>query len=239
MLSVRASALGELAGKLVLDFGAGGGRHAFWAATQHASVVAVDLAFDEIVNAPPFFDALLAEDPENGKGFAVQASGLQLPFAGGTFDVVIASEVFEHIFDDASAMAEIARVVKPEGVVCVTVPRFFPEAVYWLLSAEYHNAPGGHLRIYRRSQIIRLVRKAGLGVYSSHHAHAFHTPYWLIRCLVGVANTDSRLYRVYHRFLVWDITKKPRFTAMLERFLNPIGGKSFVLYARKGSSVLR
>ncbi|TAN21158.1 MAG: class I SAM-dependent methyltransferase [Actinomycetota bacterium] len=239
MLSVRASVLGNLAGKLVLDFGAGAGRHAFWAATQHASVVAVDLAFNEIVNAPPFFEALLADDPENGKGFAVQASGLQLPFAGNTFDVVIASEVFEHIPDDASAMAEIVRVAKPGGVVCVTVPRFFPEAIYWLLSTEYHNAPGGHLRIYRRSQINNLVQVAGLGVYRTHHAHALHTPYWLIRCLVGVTNEDSRLYRLYHRFLVWDITKKPRTTALLERVLNPIGGKSFVLYARKDSGVRR
>src|SRR3712207_8881866 len=46
-------------------------------------------------------------------------------------DRVIASEVLEHIPDDARAMAEIARVLKPGGTVAVTVPRFGPERVCW------------------------------------------------------------------------------------------------------------
>ncbi len=238
MLSVRPSKLGDIYAKKVLDFGAGAGRHAFWAVTQGAKVVAVDIALEEIESAPAFFEALAADNPGCGYGFAVQASGLQLPFADSTFDVVIASEVFEHIPDDKAAMAEIARVMTPGGTVCVTVPRFLPESLYWLVSSEYHNVPGGHIRIYRRSEVIRLAKEAGLGVYSLHHAHALHTPYWLIRCLVGVNNTKSRSYRLYHRFLVWDITRKPRFIKLLERVLNPLGGKSLVLYARKDSSAV-
>ncbi|NNN18822.1 MAG: class I SAM-dependent methyltransferase [Acidimicrobiaceae bacterium] len=233
MLSVRDSELGDLSDRCVLDFGAGTGRHAFWAVTKRANVAAVDINFGEIANVPDYFKALLEHDPSYGHGFAVQASGLELPFAGCSFDVVIASEVFEHISDDKAAMNEITRVVKPGGIVCVTVPRFFPETLYWLISPEYHNVPGGHIRIYRRSQVVKLVQGAGLRVYSQHHSHALHTPYWLIRCLVGVNNTTSRMYQIYHRFLVWDITKKPKSTALLEKVLNPIGGKSFVLYARK------
>ena len=238
MLTVRASKLGDISAKNVLDFGAGAGRHAFWAVTQGAKVVAVDIALDEIKSAPAFFEALAAENPGFGAGIAVQASGLRLPFADSTFEVVIASEVFEHIPDDRAAMAEIVRVTKPGGTVCVTVPRFFPEWVYWLVSSEYHNVPGGHIRIYRRSQVVRLAEEAGLEVYSLHHAHALHTPYWLIRCLVGVNNTKSRSYRIYHRFLIWDITRKPKVTNLLEKVLNPLGGKSLVLYARKVSGAL-
>ncbi len=233
MLTVRASKIGEIRGKLVLDFGAGAGRHAFWAVTQGANVAAVDISFDEIENAPDFFKVLASDSPGNGIGFAVQASGMALPFRDGLFDIVIASEVFEHIADDTAVMCEIARVMKPGGTICVTVPRFLPESIYWQISSEYHNAPGGHIRIYRRSQVINLAEKAGFGVFAAHHAHALHTPYWLIRCLVGVDNTESIFYRMYHRFLVWDITKKPKLTAILERLLNPLGGKSLVIYARK------
>lgn len=233
MLSVRASALGDITGKLVLDFGAGAGRHAFWAVTQGANVVAVDISIDELGSAPEFFEALRDGDPKCGIGHAVQASGLRLPFADSVFDLVIASEVLEHVEDDRSAIQEIGRVLKPGGILCVTVPRFLPELVYWRLSSEYHNSPGGHIRIYRRSQVLRLARLAGLVVYRTHHSHALHTPYWFIRCLVGVGNVDARSYRLYHRFLVWDITSKPRSTAMLERLLNPIGGKSLVVYAKK------
>lgn len=236
MLSVRGSVVGEIRGKLVLDFGAGAGRHAFWAVTQGADVIAVDIAFTEIENAPDFFRVLAEDDPQNGRGFAVQASGMELPFPDGSFDTVIASEVFEHIPDDRGAMCEIARVLKPGGMLCITVPRFLPEAAYWLISKEYHDTPGGHIRIYRRSQVLGLARGAGFKIAMVHYAHALHTPYWLIRCLVGVDNTSSRLFRVYHKFLVWEITRKPRWTELLERALNPLGGKSLVVYARKEPS---
>ena len=75
------------------------------------------------------------------------------PFADGTFDRVIASEVLEHIPDDVAAMRELARVLKPGGTMAVTVPRCVPEAVNWALSDEYHDTPGGHVRIYRRSTL--------------------------------------------------------------------------------------
>ena len=62
----------------------------------------------------------------------------------------MASEVLEHIPDDVTAMAEIARVLKPGGRVAVTVPRYGPERICWALSDEYHANEGGHIRIYRR-----------------------------------------------------------------------------------------
>ena len=84
-----------------------------------------------------------------------RATPLRLPFADGTFDRVIASEVLEHIPDDAAAMAELARVLRPGGTMAVTVPRCGPEVVNWVLSDEYHDVPGGHVRIYRRSDAPR------------------------------------------------------------------------------------
>lgn len=237
MLSVKENKLGSLKGKMVLDFGAGAGRHAYWAYMNHADVVAVDISYSEVGTVRQYFDALLQDDPSLGHASVVQASGLDLPFGDEVFDVVIASEVFEHIADDRGAMAEISRVLKSGGLLAMSVPRFFPELIYWLISSEYHNVPGGHIRIYRRGQLKRLISLGGLTRYASHHAHALHTPYWLIRCLVGVTNTESRTYQLYHRFLVWDITKKPRSTAFIERILNPIAGKSLVMYAKKDADV--
>lgn len=231
MLSVRESDLGSLEGKWVLDFGSGAGRHAYWAFSRGANVVAVDLSMDELNQAPAYFEALSQEQTKNRIGLAIQASGLALPFDSESFDVVIASEVLEHIHNDHEALTEIARVIKPGGVLAVSVPRFFPELAYWKISSQYHNVPGGHIRIYRRSGLVELLGNCGFRVYRTHHAHALHTPYWLIRCIVGVDNTKSRLYRSYHRFLVWDITKKPRVTAEIERILNPVLGKSLVAYS--------
>lgn len=233
MLSVRESKIGDIDGRRVLDFGAGAGRHAYWAFTKNADVVAVDISFDELSDAPQYFDGLKSAQGGNNLGSAVQASGLDLPFSNCSFDVVIASEVFEHIRNESAALDEITRVLRPGGILAVSVPRFWPEAMYWAISSEYHNVEGGHIRIYRRSSLRRLIREGGFRVYCSHHSHSLHTPYWLIRCLVGIDNEESSLYRVYHKFLVWDITKKPKLTRYLDAALNPIFGKSLVVYAVK------
>jgi hypothetical protein len=126
-------------------------------------------------------------------------------------------------------------VLRPGGTLAVTVPRWFPERVCWALADEYHapHVPDGHVRVYRRHQLAGRVRAAGLAVTGSHHAHALHTPYWWLKCAVGVDRDDARAVQAYHRFLVWDITRRPLLTRALDHLLNPVLGKSLVLYARK------
>ncbi len=54
-------------------------------------------------------------------------------------------------------------------------------------------------------------------------------------CAVGPNRPieGNRLVRIYHRFLTWDIVKAPRTTRTLDRILNPVLGKSLVVYATK------
>jgi SAM-dependent methyltransferase len=149
------------------------------------------------------------------------------------FDRVIAAEVLEHIGDDQGALHEIARVLRPGGLLAVTVPAWLPERICWGLSDDYHNVPGGHVRIYTRAELEVKLRRAGLTVGGHHHAHGLHSPYWWLKCVVGVGDDDHPLARAYHRLLVWDIIKRPAPTRMAERALNPLIGKSLVFYARK------
>ena len=67
----------------------------------------------------------------------------------------------------------------------------------------------------------------------SHFAHSIHTPYWWFKCLTGPDRTDVRLVNLYHRLLVWDMMKHPPVTRFLDRLLNPVLGKSLVMYFRK------
>jgi SAM-dependent methyltransferase len=163
----------------------------------------------------------------------------RLPFADGAFDRVIASEVMEHINDDAAAVTELARVLRPGGTIAVTVPSQFPEKVCWSLSEDYYapKAAGGHVRIYRRQQLVNMLQTAGMEPAGHHRVHALHSPYWWLRCLVGPNRpiADSRLVALYHRLLAWDIEKAPRLTRWAERALNPLLGKSLVVYAIKPS----
>ena len=72
-----------------------------------------------------------------------------------------------------------------------------------------------------------------LTVGDHHHAHALHSPYWWLKCAVGVHDDNHRLAAAYHKLLVWDIMRKPTVTQLADRALNPLIGKSLVVYASK------
>ena len=235
MLTVDFDRLGLLAGDRVLDMGCGAGRHAFEMYRRGADVIAFDQDADELAKVGELFAAMRAEGevPDSGDADIKEGDALALPFADGEFDRVVAAEVLEHIPADIQAIDELVRVLRPGGTLAVSVPRWFPEIVCWKLSEDYHNTPGGHIRIYSDKELISKLRNAGLEFDGKDYAHGLHTPYWWIKCAVGVRNDDHPLARAYHRLLVWEIMKNPRALQVAGKVLDPVIGKSMVLYFRK------
>lgn len=91
----------------------------------------------------------------------VQADATLLPFADSSFDGVICSETIEHIPHDDSAISEIARVLRPEGILLMTVPNLWNAAR--LLEMVKHQdfrvrMMTGHLREYTPSHLRSLLR---------------------------------------------------------------------------------
>jgi SAM-dependent methyltransferase len=236
MLTADYDKLGLHDGETMLDLGCGFGRHAFEAARRGAVVVALDAGHDEVEGVFAMFAAMVAAgelSSETSHTATVQGDALHLPFADATFDRVICSEVLEHIPDDVGAMEELVRVLRPGGTMAVTVPRFGPELINWALSDQYHNVPGGHIRIYRRSVLESRLRSAGLTVKGHHYAHGLHSPYWWIKCLVGTTNETNAVVKAYHRLLVWEIMKKPLVLRLADKVFSPLMGKSIVVYLTK------
>ena len=227
--------LGLQHGRSVLDIGCGSGRHTA-EAYRYSGITAIgaDRNRDDLQAARDrleFHDRLEAHG--GGAWCLAAADALALPFAGQAFDVVICSEVLEHIPNHRRAVREIVRVLKPGGTLVVSVPRWFPERICWALSREYHQANQGHVRIYRGKPLKQMLEANGVVAFAGHHAHSLHTPYWWLKCLLGPTRTDAHAVNLYHRFLTWDILQQPRLTRWLERLLNPILGKSLVLYFKK------
>jgi SAM-dependent methyltransferase len=217
------------------DVGAGAGRHSFEALRRGADVTAVDLDEVELKAVAEMFDALIAagEVPSGGRGQVRVGDVCELPYPDGAFDCVLASEILEHVPDDDRAVAELVRILAPGGLLAVTVPRWWPEKVCWALSDEYHANEGGHIRIYRARDLQAKLVQAGLIAIHRHHAHALHSPYWWLKCLVGVEREQHPAVAAYHRLLVWDLMKAPALTRIPERLLNPLVGKSVALYFTK------
>jgi SAM-dependent methyltransferase len=235
MLTVDFDRLGVGPGTQVIDVGAGAGRHSFEAYRRGAQVIAFDQDKEELENVSTMFEAMAAagEAPAGAQAEAVAGDALALPYADGTFDVVIASEILEHVPADEAAIAELVRVLKVGGRLAVTVPRWLPERLCWLLSDEYHANEGGHIRIYKADELRAKVEARGMRFTHTHHAHALHSPYWWIKCAVGVEKTQHPAVSAYHRLLVWDMMSAPALTRTAEAALNPLIGKSVALYFEK------
>ena len=235
MITVDFSRLTVNSGDRILDIGCGSGRHTCAAyLLKGVRVTGADLSLKDLKEARErlnFHDQL----GEHGGGIwnLSAADVTRLPFPDACFDLVICSEVLEHIPDHEKAMREITRVLKHGKPLVVSVPRYLPERICWALSDAYFNANQGHVRIYRKRELIDRLERAGTRFLSLHYAHSIHSPYWWLKCFVGPTRTNSAAVNLYHRLLTWDIMKKPWITGFMDRLLNPVLGKSVVLYLQK------
>ena len=231
MLTVRIEALNLASGDQFLDIGCGEGRHCH--AVQmltEAQAIGVDLDEPSLELARQ----RAQEVDSNGPLAQFQsADASALPFADGSFDAAICSEVLEHVPDMASLIAEAARVLRPGAIFAVTVPRVWTERICWKLASGpggYSDQPGGHIRIVDPKTLNKEIEAQGFRFMSSHHAHALHTPYWWLKTAFWSRRDDHPLVRAWHRLLVWDMMEKPALTRVLERLLNPLMGKSVAMY---------
>ena len=163
VLTVDFDRLGLRPGDRVLDMGCGAGRHAFEMYKRGADVIAFDQDADELATVREWFAAMreAGEVPAGAEADVKEGDALALPFADGEFDRVVAAEVLEHIHADVDAIKELVRVLRPGGTLAISVPRWLPEVVNWKLSDDYHNAEGGHIRIYTAEELVDKVTKAG------------------------------------------------------------------------------
>ena len=240
MLTVDFDRLGIGPGSKVIDVGCGAGRHSFEAYRRGADVVAFDQNAAELGEVDTLFRAMAdaGEAQPSAHAETVVGDARALPYPDGTFDCVIASEILEHVRADDAVIAELIRVLKVGGQLAVTVPRWLPEQVCWLLSDDYHSNEGGHIRIYRANQLRGKIAGRGMTFTHSHHSHALHSPFWWLKCAVGVDNSGHPAVAAYHKILVWDIMRRPLLTRVAESTLNPLIGKSVALYFEKPVSAV-
>jgi len=133
-------------GRKVLDVGAGSGTFSKLLTARGFDVTSTDVT-----------DEALRVLRERVSGSVAQADATSLPFEASSYDAVILAEVLEHLEDDERAVAEAARVLRPGGILGITVPRnpaWFSKSDRW----------AGHVRRYTREQLESRVAAAGFEI---------------------------------------------------------------------------
>lgn len=121
-----------------------------------------------------------------------KADATKLPFENETFDKVLCTEALEHIENDRKVLSEIYRVLKPKGIVLITVPNknypFFWDPVNWLLERSLHtHIPSriwwlagiwaDHIRLYTESELVSKLQSTRFTIQnvwrSTHYSFPF------------------------------------------------------------------
>ncbi|MHA1208736.1 MAG: class I SAM-dependent methyltransferase [Candidatus Freyarchaeota archaeon] len=232
MLTVKLNLLQILEKDVVLDAGCGAGRHTMEASKWHSSkFVAVDRSLSELKRLKYVLDLMAEKGELNGNVVLIVGDVLQLPFKDEAFTKIICTEVLEHLHEDVKGMEEMVRVLKNHEEMVVSVPTPYTEHLFGNLSYEYFRTPGGHVRIYKKKELLQKLRKSGLRILYICREHAFHSIFWMLKCLCGLDNQDALIPALWEKLLIFSTQIK--LLKKIENFWNNLFPKSIVVYTRK------
>lgn len=169
----------RLGPRKILDVGCGDGRLAR-AIRVHCS--------DVVIHGCDLSAVALARSEGLDRQYVVDLDGGVLPEPSGSFDLVIASEVIEHLIQPDRVLSELTRVLRPGGHILLTVPnvafwRFRVQALRGHVPSV--TADDRHLHSFNASLLEQLVWKAGLQVVR----------------LTGLRQRFNRLSQLYFKLL--------------------------------------
>ena len=157
----------------ILDVGCGTGANLLML-SKYGNAEGVDISEDA-----------LAFCRERGLDKVRLGAGEELPYDDGTFDLVTAFDVVEHMDDDLAGLSEMRRVLRPDGRVLLFVPTFM---FLWGLQDDVSN----HRRRYRLSELRRVLERAGFEIERTTYANiTFFLPILLIRKLMRLTGIKA------------------------------------------------
>lgn len=166
---------------------------------------------------------------QRGEFALVQARLEALPFRSNTFDAITALDVLEHLPDDRPALRELRRVLKPDGVLIITVPAY---RFLW----SKHDIALHHYRRYTARELRARLHEAGFEVRKlSYAVSLLFVPILLFRWLDRLRRTPpaATLVPVGKRLNRWLIQLQDWESRLLQRVNLPFG-VSLVAVACKG-----
>jgi 2-polyprenyl-3-methyl-5-hydroxy-6-metoxy-1,4-benzoquinol methylase len=200
----------------VLDIGCGTGAIDFYLANNGISVVGIDISTKAVRNARL-----------NAKNFGL---ALKTKFninhfphdkIEGKYDLVICSEVLEHLVDDSKAVNKIFELLKSGGLAVLSSPSI-NSPIYKLGLARNHDKEVGHLRRYNNDNLLLLLRKAGFKIVDSRKVQG------LLREALFIFPLGELIIKMANRFsFVSD------FLSIIDELLLVFGESDIIVTAKK------
>jgi ubiquinone/menaquinone biosynthesis C-methylase UbiE len=232
--SIDPALLDVQAGDRVIDLGCGTGRHVLELSKRPGVIHGADISRHDLRVARYLLEIMRRRDEVRARVHWLQMAGERLPFRDAAFDRVICTETLEHVDDDSVLARELVRVLKPGGILAVSVPDEYSEKVFWKLSKNYRTHAGGHVRVYERTRIVALLRSAGLRPYAVRYRHSLETLYWLSHIAFWSDwGKQGPITRAFRNALDSSRARKSRIVTLLDDIGNRVLPKSIVVYSRK------
>ena len=111
--------------------------------------------------------------------------------------------------------------------------RQWPEWICWQLSEQYRTTPGGHIRIFDATHLRREIQQQGFEFVGRGRCTCTACPLLVVEVPLLASRTGALVLRWYHKLLVWDLMAQPWLTRAIDGLLNPVMGKSIILYFTK------
>lgn len=218
----------------LLDVGSGTGRHILELTRYEGTFVGLDMAREDLRSMGYLLELTKRERPVPAAVHMVQGDGERLPFEDDLFDQVLCTETLEHVPDDRAILRELVRVLRPNGVLAISVPDEYSERLLWRVSPRYKSAPGGHVRIYRRKEIRQLLRENGAEPFAVQFRHSLESVRWLVHSVVDREwGKPGRATRAVRWLLDTPSHRNWRLLAWCDALGSYVLPKSIVLYGRK------
>tara|TARA_R110001592_G_scaffold215025_2_gene468306 strand:+ start:83859 stop:84608 length:750 start_codon:yes stop_codon:yes gene_type:complete len=170
----------------VIDVGCGDGRHSFFCARQGAEVLFIDRDAEILAGAEK---SIMATPAHAYRAILSDCDPIPLPEATG--DVVICTEVLEHVPDPRQFLAELVRVAKPAARLVVTVPDARSEELAGAVAPGGYFQEPNHIRIFAKGELESLLLSSGLEIQREQYFGSFWSMYMALSWLTS--DTDEIL----------------------------------------------
>ena len=182
----------------IVDIGCGDGRAIKFCSQRQTHVIFMDINESKI-------KSLEAELINNNarKVDAIIGDCTDTGIKDNIADIVICTEVLEHVDDPVKVMSELARIGKPGATYILTVPDPAGEALMKMTAPPIYFKKPNHIRIFEREEFKSLVTNAGLEITEQSYHGAFWSIFWMMQWITDKPMAGPWEPMIHHWTKAW------------------------------------